>query len=417
MKVAIAGSGIAGLGCAWALARAGHEVHVFERDDRIGGHTHTHHLELGNGPTVTVDTGFIVHNREAYPNLVRLLDELGVDTCPSDMSFAVHWQDRSGYDWCSRGLDGLIADRRNLLRPGFWGLWSEVARFNRAARRLAEEGGMNDTLATFCRRNNLSPRFRDNYVAPMAGAVWSTEAAGMDAFPAQTLAKFFHHHGMLGFTTQRPWRTIPGGTSRYLEPLTKPFAHRIRTTARIAAARRMPGEGVSVELEGQGTERFDQIVFACHGDQVLPMHPEATPLEREVLRTFSSTRNATWLHRDVRVLPRRRRGWASWNVRAGGGHGDLLTTYHMNRLQPLATKEDLFVSLNAEGQVGEDQVLRRVDYEHPRYSRETVAAQDRWAEISGADRIHYAGAYWRYGFHEDGLWSGLRVAECLGAGW
>ena len=416
MKVAIAGSGIAGLGCAWALARAGHEVHVLEREPRIGGHTHTHHLALEGGPTVAVDTGFIVHNREAYPNLVRLLVELGVDTCPSDMSFAVHWPDRSGYDWCSRGLSGLLTDRRNLLRPGFWGLWREVARFNRVARRLAAEEGVSDTLAGFLDRNQLSPRFRDNYAAPMAGAVWSTEAEGMETFPAQTVARFFHNHGMLGFTSQRPWRTIPGGTSRYLAPLTRPFAHRLRTGVRIAAARRVP-EGVAVELEGSGTEHFDHLVFACHGDQVLPMLPEATPLEREVLGAFSSTRNPTLLHRDAAILPRRRRGWASWNVRAERGRGALLATYHMNRLQPLATRDDLFVSLNAEDRVAEDRVLRRILYEHPRYTQEAVAAQHRWGEISGADRIHYAGAYWRYGFHEDGLWSGLRVAKHLGAGW
>ena len=415
MKIAIAGSGIAGLGCAWALARAGHEVHVLEREDRIGGHTHTHRLDLEGGP-VSVDTGFIVHNREAYPNLVRLLDALEVDTCPSDMSFALHWPDRSGYDWCSRGLDGLLARRSNLLRPGYWGLWREVARFNRAARSLAEQGGSGESLAEFLARHRLSPRFRRHYAAPMAGAVWSTEAEGMDAFPAETLARFFHNHGMLGFTTQRPWRTIPGGTSRYLAPLTAPFAGRIRTGARIAAARRTP-QGVAVELEGQGTERFDHLVFACHGDQVLPMLPEATPQEREVLSAFSSTRNPTWLHRDSRLLPRHRRGWASWNVRASRGGGPLLATYHMNRLQPLSTAEDLFVSLNAEGQVEEGQVLRRMLYEHPRYTREAIAAQARWREISGVDRIHYAGAYWRYGFHEDGLWSGLRVAESLGAGW
>ena len=415
MKVAIAGSGIAGLGCAWVLSRAGHDVHVLERDRRIGGHTHTHRVEMEAGP-VHVDSGFIVHNREAYPNFVRLMDELGVDTCPSDMSFAVHWSDRLGYDWCSRGLDGLLADRSNALRPGFWGLWREVARFNRAARRLVTSGGSLDTLESFLRQNKLSARFRDNYAAPMAGAVWSMEPVGMEAFPVQTLARFFHHHGMLGFTTQRPWRTIQGGTSRYLAPLTKPFSGRIRTGATIASVRRRPG-GVEVELEGQGTERFDHLVFACHGDQVLPMHPEASPLEREILNAFSSTRNPTLLHRDSRVLPRRRRGWASWNVRARRGQHALMATYYMNRLQPLPTEEDLFVSLNADEHVGEDQILSRMVYEHPRYTREAISAQARWAEISGVDRIHYAGAYWRFGFHEDGLWSGLRVAASLGAGW
>ncbi|HEU4952609.1 MAG TPA: FAD-dependent oxidoreductase [Holophagaceae bacterium] len=419
MKIAVVGSGIAGLGCAWALTRAGHEVHVLERDDRIGGHTHTVRAETPEGP-VAVDTGFIVHNRENYPELVRLLAELGVDTCASDMSFAVHWPEGGGYDWCSRGLDGLLADRRNALRPGFWGLWREVARFNRAARRLAAEGDADLSLADFLRREGFSARFRDTYLVPMAGSVWSTESEGMDAFPALTLARFFDNHGMLGFTTQRPWRTLPGGTSRYLAPLTGPFAERIRTGVRIAAVRRT-ASGVTVEMEGQGTgagtETFDQLVFACHGDQVLPMLPEATALERELLGAFTSTRNPTWLHTDAGVLPRHRRGWASWNVRADRRNGPLLATYHMNRLQPLATGRDLFVSLNAEDHVDEAKVLRKLTYEHPRYTREAVAAQTRWPELSGADRLHFAGAYWRYGFHEDGLWSGLRVARSLGAGW
>ena len=415
MKIAIAGSGIAGLGCAWMLARAGHEVHVLERDDRIGGHTHTVRADLPEGP-VAVDTGFIVHNRENYPNLVRLLAALGVDTCDSDMSFALHWPDRAGFDWCSRGLDGLFSDRRNLLRPGFWDLWREVARFNRAARGLAARGDSTLSLGAFLDGGGFSRRLRDSYVAPMGGAVWSTEREGMDAFPALTLARFFENHGMLGFATQRRWRTIPGGTSRYLAPLAQPFASRIRTGVRIRAVRRL-AQGVGVEMEGQGAETFDHLVFACHGDQVLPLLPEATPREREILGAFSSTRNPTWLHTDRAVLPRRRRGWASWNVRATRASGPLMATYHMNRLQPLATRRDLFVSLHPEGKVDEAAVLRKLDYEHPRYTCEALAAQDRWAEISGADRLHYAGAYWRYGFHEDGLWSGLRVAQSLGAGW
>ena len=415
MKVAIAGSGIAGLGCAWLLTRAGHEVHVLEREGRIGGHTHTVEAAMECGP-VAVDTGFIVHNRENYPNLVRLFAELGVETCDSDMSFALHWPDRCGYDWCSRGLDGLLSDRRNLLRPGFWGLWREVARFNQVARALAVSDDGEVSLAAFLNHHGFTQRLRDNYAAPMAGAVWSMEDEGMDAFPALTLARFFENHGMLGFASQRRWRTIPGGTSRYVPLLSRPFEKRIRTGMRIQAVRRGAG-GVLVEMEEQGTEAFDHFIFACHGDQVLPMLPEATIREREILGAFSATRNPVWLHTDRAVLPRRRRGWASWNVRATRGAGPLMATYHMNRLQPLATRRDLFVSLNAEGKVDEGHVLQKLDYRHPRFTREAVAAQARWAEISGADRIHYAGAYWRYGFHEDGFWSGLRVAESLGAGW
>ena len=415
MKIAVTGAGIAGLGCAWALVRAGHEVHVLERDDRIGGHTHTHELHVGEDP-VKVDTGFIVHNRENYPTLVRLLAELGVETCDSDMSFAVHWADGMGVDWCSRGVNGLLADRRNALRLHFWGLWREVARFNRAARRVAVGSNPDLSLSAFLREHGFSSRLCENYIAPMAGAVWSTDAEGMEAFPASTLARFFYNHGMLGFTSQRRWLTIPGGTARYLPPLTRSFNNFIRLGTRIVSVRRTPVD-VSVELDGVGTERYDHVVFACHGDQVLPMHPEATPLEREILGAFTSSRNPTWLHSDASLLPAKRRGWASWNVRATKSPGPLLATYHMNRLQPLATRKDLFVSLNAEGRVSEGSVLRKIEYEHPRFNAGAIRAQARWGEISGADRIHYAGAYWRYGFHEDGLWSGLRVANSLGAAW
>ena len=415
MKLAVVGSGIAGLGCAWVLTRAGHEVHVLEKDVRIGGHTHTVQVRTG-ADEVDVDTGFIVHNRENYPNLVRLFEALGINTCASDMSFAVHWPGGESYDWSSRGLNGFLAKRSNMLRPGFWGLWKEVAHFNRAARSLARKGDGGISLAAFLRNHGFSKRLRDAYVVPMAGAVWSTEGEGMDVFPALTLARFFDNHGMLGITTQRKWRTVPGGTSRYLTPLVRSFENRIRLGVRIGSIRRQEA-GVVVEMEGLGSEPFDQVVFACHGDQVLPLLTDASPLEREILGSFTTTLNPTWLHTDASILPPRRRGWASWNVRAIPGSGPLMATYHMNRLQPLATDQDLFVSLNGEGKVDESRVLGRFHYEHPRFTREAIQAQERWAEISGHNRTHYAGAHWRYGFHEDGLWSGLRVGKSLGAEW
>jgi predicted NAD/FAD-binding protein len=409
VKIAVIGAGIAGLGAAWHL-HPEHEVWVFEKEARIGGHTHTVRVETREGP-VSVDTGFIVHNRENYPNLVVLLERLGVATGPSDMSFAYQGPE---FRWCSRGLNGLLTQRRNLFRPRYWAFWKEVLRFNSLGRAMLELNSTGTTLRAFLDAYRFSADFREAYLLPMGGAVWSTTPQEMLDFPALTLLSFFHNHGMLGITTQRPWRTIPGGTSRYLEPLSRPFRDRIRTGVEVRVCR-MP-EGVDVRVRGEEPARFDQVVFACHGDQVLPILEDATPLEREVLGAFASNGHAVWLHEDAGLLPAERRAWASWNFRQQHEAPDrLLLTYHMNRLQDLPTRRDLFVSLDPEGVVGESRVHRRLHYEHPRFTLEALGAQQRWSDISGRDRLHFCGAHWRYGFHEDGLWSGMRVARALGA--
>jgi len=401
-RVAVVGSGIAGLACAYRLSRS-HEVTVFERDARIGGHTHT--VTTPDG--VRVDTGFIVHNRANYPNLVRLLEELGVATGPSDMSFACQGPD---FTWCSRGLNGLFCQRRNAVSPAFWRFLGEVARFNAWGRRAAAGLPGAPTLDEALDRERFSAAFRHNYLYPMAGAVWSAPVEAMGAFPALTLLAFFRNHGMLGLTTQHPWRTIPGGTDGYLAPLTRPFRDRIHTGALLRSVTREPG-GVRLKLDGDQALAFDEVVFACHGDQVLPLLADASALEREILGAFRYRPNPVWLHQDASVLPRRRRAWASWNTRPGAG--GLLLTYHMNRLQPLGAARDWFVSLHPEGHVDPSRVAARLDYEHPAYDAATVAAQARWDEISGRQHTHFCGAYWGYGFHEDGLNSGYRVAERL----
>lgn len=402
-RIAVIGSGIAGLGCAYRL-QGSHEVTVFERDVRIGGHTHT--VTTPDG--ARVDTGFIVHNRANYPTLVALLEELGVATGPSDMSFACQGPD---FTWSSRGLNGVFAQRRNAVNPAFWRFLGEVARFNAWGRRAAESLPDSDTLDEALDREGFSATFRHNYLYPMAGAVWSTPVEAMGGFPALTLLTFFRNHGMLGLTTQHPWRTIPGGTDRYLVPITRPFRDRIHTGARLRSVTRDPG-GACLKLDGDQALRFDEVVFACHGDQVLPMLADATLQEREILGAFRYRPNLTVLHQDASVLPRRRRAWASWNTRAGSS----LLTYHMNRLQPLGQAEDWFVSLHPEGRVDPSRIAVRLDYEHPAYDAATVATQARWREISGRNHTHFCGAYWGYGFHEDGLRSGYRVAEHLLSG-
>jgi predicted NAD/FAD-binding protein len=415
-RIAVIGSGIAGLSAAWLLSRS-HEVWVFEKDTRIGGHTHTVTVDAPEGP-VPIDTGFIVHNRVNYPQFIRLMDELGVATCASDMSFAASG---NAHPWSSAGLNGLFTERRHLLDPAFYGLWLEVLRFNRTARELlVEPDGAGPTLGEYLTRHRFSDRFKANYLFPMAGAVWSTSLVDMEAFPAATLARFFHNHGFLGLTTHHPWRTIPGGTSRYLEPLTGPFRERIVTGAHIISIRRAE-DGVHLHLEGQETLVFDQVVLACHGDQVLPLLADPSFQEREVLGAFTSNRSPTVLHHDSSLLPARRRGWASWNFRTHPDSDRLVLTYHMNRLQPLATRQDWFVSLHAEDLLDPTAIAGRYAYEHPRYTREAIRAQARWAEVSGPAsvhaRTHYAGAYWGYGFHESGVASGIKVARDLGVEW
>ncbi len=415
-RIAVIGTGIAGLSAAWALSRQ-HEVWAFERDARIGGHTHTVPVETPEGP-VPVDTGFIVHNEVNYPGFVRLMAELGVETCASDMSFAVSG---NAHPWCSRGVNGLFTERRHFLDPGFYALWAEVLRFNRTAKALLSgPEGEGPTLGAYLAGHRFSERFKADYLYPMAGAVWSTTLADMDAFPAITLVRFFQNHGFLGVSTHHPWRTLPGGTARYLEPISRPFRDRIVLEARILGIRRSP-EGVHLQLEGQDPLVFDHVVLACHGDQVLPLLADPSPQELEVFSAFTSNRSPTVLHRDLSLMPAQRRGWASWNFRAHGDARRLVLSYHMNRLQPLPTRQDWFVSLHAEDLLDPGAIAGRYAYEHPRYTREAIRAQARWSEVSGPasvhGRTHFAGAYWGHGFHEDGLQSGLRVARDLGCPW
>jgi len=409
-RIAVIGSGIAGLSTAYYLSRA-HQVHVFERDTRIGGHTNTVTVDSATGP-IAIDTGFIVHNDRTYPRFCRLMTELGVQAQPSDMSFAVSTAD-GGFEYSSRGLAGFFAQRRHVFSPSHYRLLSEIIRFNREAPQvLGDPAGDAMTLGEFLERGRYATVFVDRYLVPMTGAIWSMAPDLMREFPALTLIRFMHHHGMLGLSTHPQWKVIRGGSQAYLGPLTAPFRDRITTGVTIQSVSRHLG-GVTLRFDGRADEHFDEVVFACHGDQVLPMLADASALEREVLGRFTTSRNETCLHTDASLLPRRPAARASWNYRLGDA-GRVTMTYHMNRLQSLSTREEYCVTLNGGDVIDPARVLRRMVYEHPLYTRDAIRAQERWDAISGVRHTHFCGAYWFYGFHEDGVRSALRVADALG---
>ncbi len=411
-RIAVIGSGISGLAASYYLSRK-YTVFLFEKEDRLGGHTHTVTVPSSRGP-LPVDTGFIVHNDRTYPNLVRLLAEVDVPTQMSDMSFAVSCR-KTGFEYSSRGLRGFFAQRSNLLRPGHYYLFAEIVRFNRHASKLLEGADVPDmTMGNFLAAGAYSPGFIDHYLFPMASAVWSTSPEKMRLFPAQTLIRFFDNHGMLGISTHPKWKVLRGGSSTYVPRLAAPLGDRIHTGVNITTVRRSEA-GVTLEFSDRPVMQFDQVVFACHGDEVLPLLASPTSGEREILGDFRTNRNEVCLHTDSTLLPARLDARASWNYNLNLTGADTVTlTYHMNRLQSLDVREDYCVTLNGTEVVNPSKVLRSLIYHHPLYTREAIRSQSRWAEISGANRSHFCGAYWFYGFHEDGLNSALRVARAMG---
>jgi predicted NAD/FAD-binding protein len=412
-RIAIVGSGIAGLLAASELRRAGHEVSVFEADERIGGHTNTVAVETEDGP-IAVDTGFIVHNDRNYPNFERMLVELGVPTQPADMSFGV--SDGDGlFEWAARGPRGIFARPQHLVDVRFIRMLRDLVRFNREARTLVGTNGDGPSLRDFLVDGEYSEYFIERLLVPQASAVWSADPEQMWSFPASFLATFFDNHGVLQLRNRPRWRTIPGGSKRYVDALTEPFRDRIRIASPVRRVRRDEDGGVSLLLD-DGVASFDEVVIAAHSDQALAMLGEgATPQEREVLSAIPYQRNEAVLHTDTALMPRRRAAWASWNFHLLADPGGRSTvTYDMNRLQSLTARERYLVTLNRTRAIDPAKVIRVIDYAHPVYSNDGMRAQSRWAEVSGADRVHFCGAYWRWGFHEDGAWSALRVSAALG---
>ncbi|MBX3396613.1 MAG: FAD-dependent oxidoreductase [Phycisphaerae bacterium] len=410
MRIAIIGSGISGLIVA-RLLNDEHEITVFEADNRVGGHTHTVRVAEGNRG-LDVDTGFIVFNEDAYPNFTRLLSILGVQSQPSDMSFSVSCR-KTGLEWAGTNLNTLFAQRRNLLRPRFHRMLRDVMRFNRTASAAARNGHAESSLLDYLRSADYSPEFLEHYLIPMGAAVWSAEPTEFGRIPLRFFVQFFENHGMMsGF--QRPtWRVIRGGSIRYVERLIAPFEDRIRTNCPVLGLRRRPEH---VELTTPtGVEKFDQVVIASHSDQALRMLRDASPAEREILGAIRFQRNETVLHTDACVMPNLRRVWSSWNYRIPSGGRDAVdVSYHMNRLQGLDAQCDYLVSLNSTQDIDPRRVIKSIEYHHPIFDGRSVSAQRRHSEISGTRRTHYCGAYWGYGFHEDGVRSGLTVASWFG---
>jgi uncharacterized protein len=413
-RIAVIGSGISGMAVAYLLSRK-HDVSLFEKETRLGGHTHTHQIETSRG-ILPIDTGFIVHNDRTYPNLVRLFESFGLQRKKSDMSFGVSCQ-RTGFEYSSRGLGGFFALRRNLVRPAHYQLFSEILRFNRESRKLlAHPGNANLTLAEYLRVNDFTEDFRRLYLNPMAASVWSTSLDEIEDFPAFALIRFFENHGFLGLTTQHQWYVLKGGSSSYIGPLTKPYRDKIHLGANIESVRRSR-ERVHLHFHHGREQEFDEIVFACHAPQALALLADATSQERQIMGAFRTSRNDTVLHKDGKLLPRRSSARASWNYHLSGPSNSATLTYHMNRLQGLEVSEDYCVTLNPSQSIARGKILREMTYFHPLYTLDAMRAQSRWSEISGHNHTHYGGAYWFYGFHEDGLNSAIRVGESLGVSW
>lgn len=414
MRIAIVGTGISGMLVAHLLHRH-HDITVFEADDRIGGHTNTVDVELG-GRTFAVDTGFIVYNDWTYPNFIRLLDRLGVDSQATEMSFSVRC-DRTGLEYCGSSMDTLFAQRANLVRLSFYRMLLDIVRFNRHAKHFLRREDFQTTMSQFIGAQRYSTPFVEQYILPMMAAIWSAKPFDIQDFPARHFLRFFENHGLLNLRDRPQWRTVKGGSRSYVEPLTRPYHDRIRTASPVEAIRR-DRDGVAVTPRGGTAERFDQVVIAAHSDQALGMLQDPSEAERDILGAIGYQENEAILHKDASVLPRNRRAWASWNYHIPeADEPRVALTYHMNTLQQLEAPGQICVTLNQDGMIDPGKIIKRITYHHPVFDTPAIEAQRRHGEISAIElRTHYCGAYWGYGFHEDGVNSALRVASAFGVG-
>jgi len=407
LKIAIIGSGIAGNTIAYHLNKQ-HDVTVFEAESHIGGHTHTHHIKH-EGNEYNVDTGFIVFNDRTYPNFIALLDELQVAWQPSEMSFSVQCE-KTGLEYNGTNLNSLFAQRRNLFKPSFHKMIRDILRFNKTSLELLADGN-EIKLGDYLQQGNYSQQFIDHYIIPMGSAIWSTEARQMLDFPARFFVRFFHHHGMLTVNNRPQWRTITNGSASYVSAMTESFKDKIRLNTPVESVRRLAASVRVKPLHGE-EEKFDYVFFACHSDQALKLLSDKKANETEILSAIPYQENTIFLHHDISMMPKRKLAWAAWNYHVTNPHAEQVTvTYNMNILQNLQSKEPLLVTLNHTNLINPAKVIKRLKYMHPIYTLAGAAAQARHAEISGKNRTGFAGAYWRNGFHEDGVVSALEAIK------
>jgi predicted NAD/FAD-binding protein len=405
MRIAIVGTGIAGNTAAYKLRNA-HDITVYEASSYVGGHTNT--IDVAEGDrTIAVDTGFIVFNDRTYPHFIELLDEIGQESQPSLMSFSVSSGD-GRLEYNGAGLNALFAQRRNILRPPFFRMIRDILRFNREAMAtlpLEEEG---QTVGGYLLSHGYGREFMDDYLVPMAAAIWSAEPVAIHDMPLEFLVRFFHNHGLLQLKDRPVWRVIKGGSRAYVEKMVAGHRDRIRLDTPVKAVIRHQS-GVEIVSDRFGREWYDAVFLACHSDQALAMLDGPTAVEQEVLGAIRYQDNEAVLHTDASILPKRRRAWAAWNYHIPEDpHRHVAVTYNMNMLQGLDCDEQYCVTLNNDRRIDPSKVIRRIEYQHPVYSREAVAAQLRQAEVN-TDRTFFCGAYWRNGFHEDGVVSALNA--------
>jgi len=408
MKIAVIGTGIAGNVSAWHLCRE-HDITVFEAGGHVGGHTHTHDIEH-LGREYAIDTGFIVFNDWTYPNFIALLDQIGVASQPTRMGFSSRCE-ASGIEYNGSSLNQLFSQRRNLARPRFLRMIRDILRFNRESRELLDRNDETLSLGQYLDDNGYSRLFIDNYIVPMGAAIWSTDPHQMLSFPACYFIRFFENHGLLNIKNRPQWRVIQGGSREYVKKLTAPFKDRIRLNDAVVSVRRLPAH-VEVKTSSGITERFDHVFIATHSDQALGILADPCRQEQSVLGAIPYQKNDVVLHTDTSVLPANRRTWAAWNyLRRQGAEQRVSVTYNMNILQGLPSPETYCVTLNDTHNIDPDKIIRRLQYDHPVFNARGIAAQQQHRELNGQRRTWYCGAYWRFGFHEDGVVSALNALQ------
>jgi predicted NAD/FAD-binding protein len=411
MNIAIIGGGVSGMLAAYLLCPE-HEVTVFEANDYIGGHTHTVPVSC-NGQTYAVDTGFIVFNDWTYPNFIKLLNRLNIASQPSSMSFSVRCE-KTGLEYNGTTLNTLFAQRRNLFRLSFHRMWRDILRFNRTAKALLQKTDHSATLGDYLATHGYSREFIEQYLIPMGASIWSAEPRQIYQFPVRSFVQFFHNHGMLTVNRRPQWRTVTGGSQRYAEALTRPYRDRIRLSCPIRGIIRRADHVTVIPHPGE-PECFDAVIIATHSDQALALLTDATPQEQEVLSAISYQENDVVLHTDESLLPQNRLAWAGWNYYLPRDEAArVIVTYNLNILQNLRAPRTFCLTLNRTNAIDPTKILRRMTYHHPVYTQAAVAAQQRHDSLNGVNRTYFCGAYWGYGFHEDGVNSALAVCKHFG---